>query len=113
MSRDPTGSGTGPRVGPFEFLRDVLSQAIDKGQFPSALAAIILLAVIWKISATDLGYLLGRVVDFAGRRSSLGYWMAIVSLFGWRLHVRHKNRMIAELRVRRLIMVVKNEVGGK
>lgn len=113
MSRAPSGNGDGPRVGPFEFLRDVLSQAIDKGQFPSALAAIILLAVIWKISPTDLGYLLGRLIDFARRTSSLGYWMAIVSLFGWRLHIRLKNRMLAELRVRRLIVVVENEVARK
>ena len=47
MSGDRTGSGSGPRVGLFEFLRDVLTAALDKGQFPSALTAIILLAVIW------------------------------------------------------------------
>jgi hypothetical protein len=113
MSGSPTGSRGGSRVGLFEFLRDVLTAALDKGQFPSALTAIILLAVIWKISASDLGHLLGRLVDFAERRSFVGYWLAIVSPFGWYFRVRHKNRQIARLRAGELIIAAKNEVGRK
>jgi hypothetical protein len=113
MSGSSTGSRGGSRVGLFEFLRDVLTAALDKGQFPSALTAIILLAVIWKISASDLGHLLGRLVDFAERRSFVGYWLAIVSLSGWYFRVRHKNRQIARLRAGELIIAAKNEVGRK
>jgi hypothetical protein len=113
MSDSPTGARGGSKVGLFEFLRDVLTAALDKGQFPSTLTTIILLAVIWKISASDLGHLLGRLVDFAGRRSSVGYWVAIAFLFGWHIHVRHKNWLIARPRANELVIAAENEVERK
>ncbi len=97
MGRDFTGSRGGLRVGLYEFLRDVLLASIDKSQFPFALAAIIVLAVIWKLSPADLAHLLVRLVTFAERRSDVGYVVAIISLVGWLFHVRYKNWKIAQL----------------
>lgn len=97
MDRDFTGSGGKLSMGLYGFLRDVLLASIDKSQFPFALAAIILLSVIWKLSPTDLAHLLMRLVTFAERRSVVGYVMAIVSAAGWLVHVRFKNWEIARL----------------
>ena len=81
----------------YEFLSDVLVASIDKRQFPLALAAIILLAVIWKLSPADLAHVLVMLITFAERRSAIGYVVAIISVVGWLLHVRYKNWEIAQL----------------
>jgi hypothetical protein len=98
MDRDFTGSGGKLSVGLYGFLRDVLLATIDESQFPFALIAIIVLAVIWKLSPTDLAHLLVRLVTFAERRSAVGYVVAIISLVGWLFHVRYKNWEISQLR---------------
>ncbi len=113
MGRDFTGSRGELRVGLYEFLRDVLLASIDKSQFPFALAAIIVLAVIWKLSPADLAHLLVRLVTFAERRSVVGYVVAIISVFGWFLHVRYKNSEIAQMLALGLNTVAENEVGTK
>ena len=113
MGRDFTSSRGESRVGLYEFLRDVLLASIDKSQFPFALAAIIVLAVIWKLSPADLAHLLVRLVTFAERRSVAGYVVAIISVFGWLLHVRYKNWEIAQMLALRSITVAENEVGAK
>ena len=76
-------------MGLFELLRDVLGDSIDNGQFRSALITIILLFVIWKLSPAGLAQLLNRLIDFAERRNSIGYWLALVSLIACWLHSRH------------------------
>jgi hypothetical protein len=113
MGRDFTGSRGESRVGLYEFLSDVLLASIDKSQFPLALAAIILLAIIWKLSPADLAYLPVKLVTFAERRSVVGYVVAIISVVGWLFHVRYKNWEIAQLGALGLITVTENEVGGK
>jgi hypothetical protein len=97
MDRDFKLSRGESRVGLYEFLSDVLVASIDKRQFPLALAAIILLAVIWKLSPADLAHVLVRLITFAERRSVVGYVVAIISVVGWLLHVRYKNWEIAQL----------------
>jgi hypothetical protein len=91
------GSRGKSSVGLYEFLRDVLLASIDKSQFPLALTAIIVLAVVWKLSPADLAHLLVRLVTFAERRSVVGYVAATISVVGWVLHVRYKNWEIAQL----------------
>jgi len=78
-------------VGPFEFLRDVLRDSIDNGQFRSACITIILSLIIWKLSPGGLAQLLNRVIDFAERRSSIGYLMALLAVIACRFRVRHEN----------------------
>jgi hypothetical protein len=67
-------------VGHFEFLRDVLGDSIDNGQFHSACITIILSLIIWRLSPVGLAQVLIRLIDFAERRNSIGYWMALISL---------------------------------
>jgi hypothetical protein len=113
MGRDFTGSRGELRVGLYEFLRDVLLASIDKSQFPFALAAIIVLAVVWKLSPGDLAHLLVRLVTFAERRSIVGYVVGIISVFGWFLHVRYKNWEIAQMLALGSNTVAESEVGAK
>jgi hypothetical protein len=78
-------------VGPFEFLRDVLRDSIDNGQFRSACVTIILSLIIWKLSPVGLAQLLNRLIDFAERRSSIGYLMALISVVACGFRVRHEH----------------------
>jgi hypothetical protein len=82
-------------VGLFELLRDVLGDSFDYGQFRSACITIILLFVIWRLSPSGLAQVLIRLIDFAERRSSIGYWMALSSLIACQFHVRYERRMAA------------------
>jgi hypothetical protein len=74
----------------------VLGDSIDYGQFRSALITIILLFVIWRLSPDSLAQLLNRLIDFAERRNSIGYRMAVISLIACWRHSRHKGRAGAQ-----------------
>jgi hypothetical protein len=79
-------------MGPLEFLRDVLGDSIDHGQFRSALITIILLFVIWRLSPAGLAQVLIRMIDFAERRSSVGYWLALISVIACWVHADYKSQ---------------------
>jgi len=100
MSGDSRKSRSDSRIGLFELLRDVLRDALDKSQFPIALITIILLSLIWKLSAADLGWLLRRLVDFAERKCSVGYLATMLIALGWLIHSQRQSREIAYLRRR-------------
>ena len=87
-------------MGPFEFLRDVLGDSIDHGQFRSALITIILLFGIWRLSPASLAQLLNRLIDFAEHRSSVGYVLAVISVTACWLHADYQSQAEAKQRRR-------------
>jgi hypothetical protein len=84
------------KVGFWEFLRDVLIASVDKGQFPAALIAMVVLSVIWRMSPTEVSKLMFRLLDVAEEERLVGYVVSVVSLLGWFFHVRYQRKLIAQ-----------------
>lgn len=87
-------------MGLFELLRDVLGDSFDYGQFSSACITIILLFVIWRLSPSGLAQVLIRLIDFAERRSSIGYCLALISVIACWLHTGYKSQVEARIKRR-------------
>jgi hypothetical protein len=88
------GSRAGAKVSLFEFLRDVLIASMNKGQFPAALIAMIVLSMIWRMPPADVSKLVFRLFDVAQEKSLVGYVAAVIFLFGWLFHTRYQRRLI-------------------
>jgi hypothetical protein len=86
------------RVGFFECLRDVLIASLNKGQFPAALVAMIVLSMIWRMPPAALGKLGSRLFDIAEQKSLVGYGAAVLFLSGWFFHARYQRRLIKQLK---------------
>lgn len=81
-------------IGFFHMLRDVLVASINKGQFPWAILAMIVISIIWKMPPQDVSEFAFRVLDSLERRVILGYAIACVLAVGWFLHSRYQRRII-------------------
>jgi hypothetical protein len=89
------GSRAGAKVSVFEFLRDVLVASMNKGQFPAALIAMIVLSMIWRMPPADVSKLVFRLLDVAEEKSLVGYAASVLCVFGWYFHARYQRRLIA------------------
>jgi hypothetical protein len=76
------GYKAGAKVSLFEFLRDVLIASMNKGQFPAALIAMIVLSMIWRMPPADVSKLVFRLFDVAQEKSLVGYVAAVMFLVG-------------------------------
>jgi hypothetical protein len=92
MSSAPKKGGA--KVGFWEFLRDVLIASMNKGQFPAALLAMVVLSVIWRMPPVDVSKLMFRLLDVAEEERLVGYAVSVVSLFGWFFHARYQRKLI-------------------
>jgi len=90
-------------VGPFEVLPDVLRDSFDYGQFRSACITIILLFAIWRLTPAGLAQVLIALIEFAERRSSIGYCLALISLIGCWLHTGYKSQVEAQIMRRTVV----------
>jgi len=81
-------------VGFWEFLSDVLIASMNKGQFPAALLAIVVLSVIWRMPPVDVSKLMFRLLDVAEEERLAGYAVSVVSLLGWFFHARYQRKLI-------------------
>ena len=88
------GSKGGTKVGFWEFLRDVLIASMNKGQFPAALLAMVVLSMIWRMPPVDVSKLMFRLLDVAEEERLVGYVVSVVSLFGWFFHARYQRKLI-------------------
>jgi hypothetical protein len=88
------GSKEGAKVSLFEFLRDVLIASIEKGQFPAALIAMIVLSMIWRMPPADVSKLVFRLFDVAEEKGFIGYVASVLCLFGWFFHARYQRGLI-------------------
>ena len=124
MARNKQGAQRGPQVGFWEFLRDVLVASMNKGQFPAALIAMIVLSMIWRMPPTDISRLIFRLLDVAEAERLAGYFVSVVSLSGWFFHARYQRRLIThemqrisnernQLQARELGKMVKSSEGRR
>jgi hypothetical protein len=84
----------GQGVGFYQMLRDVLIASINKGQFPWAILAMIVIAVIFRMPPDDVSKLAFRVLDALERGALLGYALAFFATAGWFFHSRYQRRII-------------------
>jgi hypothetical protein len=93
-NRGPSKGGS--KVGFWEFLRDVLIASMNKGQFPAALIAIVVLSMIWRMPPGDLSKLIFRFLDVAEEERLVGYVVSVASLLGWFFHARYQRKLITQ-----------------
>jgi hypothetical protein len=94
LARNRGGSKGGTKVGFWEFLRDVLIASMNKGQFPAALLAMVVLSMIWRMAPADVSKLMFRLLDVAEEERLAGYVVSVLSLFGWFFHARYQRKLI-------------------
>ena len=87
-------SKNGPKIGFFESVRDVLIASMNKGQFPAALLAMVVLSMIWRMPPTDVSKLVFRLLDVAEEKKLLGYFVSVFSLLGWFFHAKYQRKLI-------------------
>jgi hypothetical protein len=96
LVRKKAGSNGGPKVGFWQFLRDVLIASMNKGQFPAALIAMVVLSMIWRMPPEDVSKLMFRLLDVSEQKRLLGYSVSLVLLFGWSFHARYQRKLITQ-----------------
>jgi len=94
MATNQGSSKGGPRVGFWELLRDVLIASMNKGQFPVALIAMVMLSMIWRMPPADISKLMLRLLDVAEEERLGGYIASVTFLLGWFFHARYQRRLI-------------------
>ena len=78
MARNRGPSKGGAKVGFWEFLRDVLIASMNKGQFPAALIAMVVLSAIWRMPPADVSKLMFRFLDVAEEEHLVGTWCLLL-----------------------------------
>jgi ABC-type multidrug transport system permease subunit len=84
------------RFGYAQMLRDILIASMNKGQFPVAIIALVLIVMILKMPAADVSRLVFHVLGLLERGSLLGYCLSSVLGMGWLLHARFQRRLIQD-----------------
>jgi len=76
------------RYGPWDMLRDVLSAAIDHGQFTTAIVGLVTIVFILRIPAQELASIPKEILDGFHEAPFLGYILSVAIGAGWRIHVK-------------------------
>lgn len=89
------GSGDKNKVGFWEMVRDVAVAALNRGQFPLALVAAVMMLIIWRMPSEDVGKLGLQI--FSDLRSGylVGYVIAFLAIGGWFFHAKAQRRAIS------------------
>ena len=83
----------------WEMIRDVLVTSMNKGQFPMAIVAMVMLMIIWKMPPSDVSKLAFDIVAYLKTGYLFGYALAIMTIIGWFIHAKYQRRIAAnELR---------------
>lgn len=83
------------KVGFWEMIRDVLNNSINKGQFPPVAAAMIFVAMIYRMPPEDVSRLMFEILADLKTGYLIGYAIGIILLMGWFMHVKWQRRIIA------------------
>jgi hypothetical protein len=83
-----------PQVGFWHMMRDVLVASMNKGQFPAALLALVILSLIWRMPSEDVGKLVFMLIADLENGKLLGWTFAVVILVCWYVHARYQRRLI-------------------
>jgi hypothetical protein len=81
-----------PSIGPSQALRDVLIASINKGQFPVAALALILILALMRMPDDDVSRLMFRLLDLMESGRLGGYVLWAGTLAGWLIHSRFQRR---------------------
>ena len=76
-------------------LRDVLIASMNKGQFPLALGALILIVLILKMPAQDVSALVFRLLNAVEGWRIAGWLIAVITVAVWYFHTRSLRRICA------------------
>jgi hypothetical protein len=76
------------------FLQNVLIHSMNTGQFPMAIAGLVIIAFIWKIPTQDASKLASDTLRMLADGSLTGYGIAVLLTIGWYAHVRFLKNMI-------------------
>lgn len=76
------------------FARDVLRDAINKGQGIPYLLGIILMVIVLKMPGEDVSKLAFLILDAIINYSILGWGIAIIVLPGWYVHAKWQRRIM-------------------
>ena len=93
MAKGGRIAGVGDKINLNRMIRDVLMQAISKGQLPLALFGIWIIIVLLRLPASDLSKLVSQVLDLVVRGYLVGDVLAALFLAGWFIHVRAQRRL--------------------
>jgi hypothetical protein len=75
-------------------VRDTLIASMNKGQFPLAVVALIVIAVLYKMPSEDVSKLVFQVADGFLSGRLVGWALGGVTSVGWLIHSRWQRRMI-------------------
>jgi hypothetical protein len=75
-------------------LRDVLIASMNKGQFPLAVVALVIIVMIVKMSSESVTALVYRLIGDLENGSLFGYILALVMAGGWFVHSRWQRKVL-------------------
>jgi hypothetical protein len=84
------------RIGGWQVLRDVLIASMNKGQFPIAVVAVVVIVIVLKMDSKDVALLVSRVIDAQERKWFLGYILSVLILLAWGFHAKWQRKGIVE-----------------
>jgi hypothetical protein len=79
-----------------QVIRDVLIASMNKGQFPLALLALIILAFLFKMPPNDVSQLAFAILENIVNGSLLGYLLGGGTTIGWFIHSKWQRRVLHE-----------------
>jgi hypothetical protein len=77
-----------------QVVRDVLVASMNKGQFPLAIVALIVLTLIIKLPPEDVSRLVFAIIDLMQRGYFVGYAGFLLATGGWFFHAKWQRRII-------------------
>ena len=83
-----------PAIGMWHMLRDVFIASMNKGQFPLALFAFILISLIVKMPADDVSRLVFSIIDKLEKGTLISQALLLTTWGGWFFHARYQRRII-------------------
>ena len=67
---------------------------MSKGQFPLAIAGLIVIVMILKMPGDQVSQLMFTIIEKLERGHLLGYALFVATVVGWFFHARHQRRII-------------------
>lgn len=78
----------------WQMVRDVLIASMNKGQFPFAAFAVIIITMIIKMPSEDVSKFAFKLASIFELHQIMGYILAGVLLIGWFIHSKFQRRII-------------------
>ena len=79
----------------WEAIRDILVTSLNKGQFPLAVIALVVLMVLWRMPSADVSKLAFDVLADLRNGYLVGYAIGVMAVGGWFWHAKYLRRAAA------------------